>query len=182
MNYSGRKRHTAFRLPLTTFQGTKGTAWGFIVAGLACCTLCFSPAWAAKKPVKASQQEIVLSEKLRQRERQVAEKEEQLARREQELKSLEKEVDAKLERLLALQAEVKLKLDELKAVKDKRFKNLVKVYSSMSASKAAALLNQMDDQDALEIMKALKPDQVAKIMPKLDPEKAVRLSRELGLL
>ena len=50
----------------------------------------------------------------------------------------------------------------------------------MSSTKLAPLLNQMTDQNVTRILRAMKADQVAKIVPKLDSEKAVRVSRLLG--
>ena len=60
------------------------------------------------------------------------------------------------------------------------FKNLIKVYSTMSATKLSPLLNQMTDENVARILRAMKADQVAKIVPKLESEKAVRVSRLLG--
>lgn len=134
------------------------------------------------KPVAASPDELRLSAQLRDREKALLAKEEALARRSAELAELEKRVGEELARLIKLQEELKLKLAELTAVKDKNFKELIKIYSTMSASKVAPLLNQMDDADALEILRGLKADQVAQIIPKLNQAKAVRLSRMLGLM
>lgn len=134
------------------------------------------------KPVAASPDELRLSAQLRDREKALLAKEEALARRTAELAELEQRVGAELARLIKLQEELKLKLVELTAVKDKNFKELIKIYSTMSASRVAPLLNQMDDADALEILRGLKADQVAQIMPKLNQAKAVRLSRMLGLM
>jgi len=50
----------------------------------------------------------------------------------------------------------------------------------MSASRLAPLLNDMEDAAVTRILKAMKSDQVAKIIPKLDQDKAVRVSRMLG--
>lgn len=136
---------------------------------------------AKNKPVQVSAQEMSLAETLKSREKALLEKEEELNRREKELAALKKDVDEKLDRLLALQKGLKETLAELKSVKDKRFKNLIKVYSAMSASKVAPLVNDMEDDDAVEILRALKAEQVAKIIPKIDREKAIRLSRMLGL-
>lgn len=136
----------------------------------------------APKPVSASPDELRLSAQLRDREKAVLAKEEELSRRSVDLAEMEQRVSAELARLIKLQEELKLKLAELTAVKDKSFKELIKVYSTMSASKVAPLLNQMDDSDALEILRGLKADQVAQIIPKLNQAKAVRLSRMLGLM
>lgn len=135
-----------------------------------------------KKPVQASQEEISLVNQLRERGKILAAREQELTQKAEELNVRQAEIDEKLTRLITLQNELKVKLEELKSIKDKRFFDLVKVYGAMSPSKVAPLLNQMADEEALEILKAMKTDQVAKIMPKLDQGKAVRLSKLLGLL
>ncbi len=146
-------------------------------------TLLVSPAMAAdKKAVKVSAQEIALSGTLREREAAIVAKEKELATKEEELKALEKEIEAKIENLLVVQQELKGKLEDLKTEKDQRFRNLIKVYSTMSASKVAPLLNKMTDDEAVEILKAMKADLVAKIIPKLNQDKAVRVSKLLGMM
>ena len=151
-----------------------------------CCLvlpLLCSPGFAfQKKPVTASREEIDMSGPLREREAALEQKEKELAQKEQELVALQQEVDEKLDRLITRQQELNKTLAELKAIKDKQFKNLIKIYSAMSASKIAPLLNQMKDEEAVEILKAMKPEAVAKIIPKLDQDKAVRLSKQLGLI
>ena len=42
------------------------------------------------------------------------------------------------------------------------------------------LLNQMTDDNVAQVLRAMKPEQVGQIMPKLDSEKAVRVSKLLG--
>lgn len=135
-----------------------------------------------QEPVKATPQEISAAGDLRAREVAVAAKEKELAVKEQEFADLQKELDAKLEKLIALQNDLKVQLDELKTVKDQRFRNLINVYTAMSASKVAPLLDKMEDSEAAEILKAMKPDAVAKILPKMNKDKAVRLSKDLGVL
>ena len=52
----------------------------------------------------------------------------------------------------------------------------------MSATKVEPILKKMDDPTVTEILRAMKPDQVAKILPKLEQKKAVNVSRLLGML
>lgn len=143
-----------------------------------------SPSIAAKKkkPVKATAQEIAQSGSLEERQKAISEKEKELEQKEQDLLALKKELDEKLTRLIKLQNEIKSKLADLKTIKNKDFNNLVKIYSSMSASKVAPLLNKMEDDEAVEILKAMKAELVAKIIPKLNQDKAVRISKQLGLI
>ena len=149
-----------------------------ILSGLLFCSV--SPLWAADKPVTVSRVNMELAASLQEREKAVNAREKELVLREQRNKDLQKEIDIKLARLTTLQQEISEKLAELKKVQDADFKNLIKVYSTMSSTKLAPILNQMTDQNVARILRAMKADQVAKIVPKLDSEKAVRVSRLLG--
>jgi flagellar motility protein MotE (MotC chaperone) len=140
------------------------------------------PAFTEQKtPVKLSPQEITVSASLKEREDALAAKEKALAEKEKELNALNKEVDEKFTQLNALQEELKGQLGRAGAGKDKEFKNLIKIYSVMSASKVAPLLDKMEDGEVVEILRAMKAEAVAKIIPKLTQDKAVRVSRLLGL-
>ncbi len=135
---------------------------------------------AEQKPVRVGPGEIEYAASLQAREQAVAAKEKELARREEQLAAVQKEVDARLARLVTLQRELQNRVASLQQVADKDFKNLIKVYSAMSATKLAPLLNEMDDDAVTRILRAMKVDQVAKIIPKLDQDKAVRVSQQLG--
>lgn len=134
------------------------------------------------QPVRASQEELAHSTRLRDQERELAAREERVLLREQQLAELEQSLEQELERLLELQREARETLDSLTAVKEQAFRDLIRVYSAMRPTRVAELLNQMSDRDALEILRGLKTDLVADIIPRLEQAKAVRLSRQLGLL
>jgi flagellar motility protein MotE (MotC chaperone) len=149
-----------------------------ILAGLLLCNV--SPLWAVDKPVAVSRDNMELAASLQEREKVITARENELVSREQRNKDLQQEIDVKLARLSTLQKEISEKLAEIKKVQDADFKNLIKVYTTMSSTKLSPLLNQMTDQNVAQILRAMKADQVAKIVPKLDSEKAVRVSRLLG--
>jgi len=155
---------------------------GLVLGGLLASAIPFVSGQTGRKPAGADQEEISLVSELREREKALAAKEKELVQKEEELNLLQGETDAKLTRLIALQGELKITLAALTAVKEKQFRDLIKIYTAMSPSKVAPLLNQMADEEALEVLRGLKTDQVAKIMPKLEQDKAVRLSRLLGVL
>lgn len=134
-----------------------------------------------KSPVKLTPQEISSAVGLKEREDALAAKEKALAEKEKELAALKKEVDEKFTQLNALQEELKGQLGGAGKGRDQQFKNLIKIYSAMSPSKVAPLLDKMEDDEAVEILRAMKTEAVAKIIPKLTQAKAVRVSRLLGL-
>jgi len=132
--------------------------------------------------VKASTLDLAVAPKLAARELAVRIKEKDFVEREKDLAEAEKRVDGKLERLIKLQAKVESELLELKQVRNKNFKSLIKTYSAMSPSKVAPLLDRMEDGKVVTILRAMKSENVAKILPKIDPDKAVRVSLALGLI
>lgn len=132
-------------------------------------------------PSRLTPQEISVSAKLKEREDALAAKEKAMAEKEKELAALNKEVDEKYTKLNTIQEELKGQLGGTGKGKDQQFKNLIKIYSAMSPSKVAPLLDKMEDVEAVEILRAMKTDAVAKIIPKLSQDKAVRVSRLLGL-
>jgi flagellar motility protein MotE (MotC chaperone) len=139
-----------------------------------------APCHGEDKPVRASTAEVNVATSLKVREEAVAAREQELDRRARELALIQQDVDAKIAEMLALQKTITEKLAEVRAEQDVEFKNLIKVYSTMSASKVAPLLNEMEDGNVTKILRAMKFDLVAKIIPKLEPDKAVRVSALLG--
>ncbi|TBV82768.1 MAG: MgtE protein [Desulfobulbaceae bacterium] len=137
---------------------------------------------AQNNPVRATQEELAHGARLRDQITELEVREQIIVRREQELSEFEQEVKQELKRLLALQEEIKLTLAELSVIEDQAYRELIRIYSTMRPSKVAELLNEMTDDDALKILRGLKSDLVANILPRLDQDKAVRLSRKLGLL
>lgn len=140
------------------------------------------PAFTEEKPpVKLTPQEISGAAGMKEREDALAAKEKAMAEKEKELSALNKEVDEKYTKVNAIQEELKGQLGGAVKGKDQQFKNLIKIYSAMSPSKVAPLLDKMEDVEAVEILRAMKTEAVAKIIPKLGQDKAVRVSRLLGL-
>jgi flagellar motility protein MotE (MotC chaperone) len=133
-----------------------------------------------KKPVNVQEKEIEIAASLKIREKAVAAREKELDKKQKDYNEIKKDVDEKLKQLKALQKDLESKLAEMKQRKDKSFKNLLKVYAAMSATKLAPILNKMDDKDVTDILRGLKTDQVSKIIPKLNQDKAVRVSLKLG--
>lgn len=135
-----------------------------------------------QKPVKIDKMDFSVAQSLKEREESVRLLEVSVKKDREEIDAVKKDVDAKLARIIKLQQELKEQLAELNMTNDAQFKNLIKIYSAMSASKAAPLLNKMEDVTVVQILRAMKTDLVATIIPKLDPDKAVSVSKKLGML
>lgn len=136
-----------------------------------------------QQPIKAiTPEDVAKAFNLKDRETALVAKETELAKREQVQAQVQKELDEKLARLATMQTEIKDQLAAIKGAQTQEFTNLIKVYSTMKASKVAPLLDSMDDPSVVKIFRAMKTDQVAQIMPKLKQEKAVSVSQSLGML
>jgi flagellar motility protein MotE (MotC chaperone) len=62
------------------------------------------------------------------------------------------------------------------AVKDEKNVQLKKLYESMSAKDAAAVLTEMNNTDILQILTLLQPETQAEILSKLEPKRAAELT------
>jgi hypothetical protein len=60
--------------------------------------------------------------------------------------------------------------------REKKIKQLAKVYERMNASSVASIVTNMSDQDAVEILSRMNPRNAAKVLAALDPEKAAEFS------
>lgn len=64
-------------------------------------------------------------------------------------------------------------LREIKQAKDSK---IGETYSKMKDSKSALILENLPTKNALEILMALKPQELGKILAKMDPKKAAALT------
>lgn len=136
-----------------------------------------------QQPIRAiTPADVAKALELKEKEAALAAKEAEITKREETQALVQKEIDEKLARLATMQSELKDQLAAIKGAESAEFTNLVKIYSTMSPSKVAPLLDSLDDPAVVKIFRAMKTDQVAKIMPKLKQEKAVTVSQGLGLL
>lgn len=78
-----------------------------------------------------------------------------------------------------LEKEVK-KLQKTKADTKTDTTTLVKTYEQMSPKAAAAVISAMSDEEALKILRNLKPATLAPVLEKMTPEKAAALSESLS--
>ncbi len=109
--------------------------------------------------------------------RQEAEK---IEARKKELALLEQRIKEQIAVLKDLENTIDEKLKKIEIINTKRFKLLVKAFSEMRPTKAAALLLNMDQNRALKILSQLKSSQVASILSAMPPEKAAALSEALS--
>ena len=103
-------------------------------------------------------------EKISQLETQISDKNKEIQRAELEQNRLQKEIDD----VVSGQTEGK------RALKD-----IIKTYESMSAKKAAPIITQMNDDEALKILSSIKADSLAAIMENMNAKDAAKYTQLL---
>jgi flagellar motility protein MotE (MotC chaperone) len=133
-------------------------------------------AQAKKQPTPSLPRVLSLLEKERQtlqtREQAVATKEEQL-------QVLKGEVEARLRELNAIQQRAMEFLEEEKRMQGEQNRHLVATLEAMPPDRAGKLLEKMDDEVAVQLLRRIKGKEAGAILSLLTPEKAARLSQLL---
>lgn len=103
-----------------------------------------------------------------------------ITEKDEKIKELEEKLKASEERLQVVQGELdQLKADQ-KASEEEEKKALTKevsdLYSTMTASKAAPILSNLENQEAVAILAEMDNRKRSQILAKMDPKKAAELS------
>lgn len=107
---------------------------------------------------------------LNQKEKEVEEKLKNLAAKEEAFKTLQTEEKKRLKNLIEENESI------LREIKQAKGSKIGETYSKMKDSKSALILENLPTQNALEILMVLKPQELGKILAKMDPKKAAALT------
>ncbi len=116
---------------------------------------------------------------LRQKKLDLQKKNESLEKEEQDLDFLRQEMDNKVKILKDLQRSLEGPVKKRKYQEQARLQHLAGVYGSMEPSRAAALLDKMDEDTVTKLFSIMKSKKVAPILAKMSPDKAARISAYL---
>lgn len=122
---------------------------------------------------------------LEESENKVIELEADIKDREARITQLEGQLETKdidIERAQLEKERLQQEIEELRAIRDENkraFKDIIKTYETISAKKAAPIISEMEDSEAVRILASVKPDTLASIMENMDPANAARMT---GLL
>lgn len=113
---------------------------------------------------------------------------EQIAVLQDEKENLEQKITQKDEEIEKLREEVRLQEEAMKKKeeeskvqeKDSELKQIAKTYESMSAKKAASIIEQLEINEAIRHISQLNNDTRAAILEKMDPEKAAQIVSRLA--
>lgn len=99
---------------------------------------------------------------------------------EEEITILQTRLEAKEEQIRVLKQDLQILEDE-ERTRAERKEKLISIYSEMAPFEAAPIIENMDRELALLILRNLRNDNTAAILTNLDPQTAAQLSKELEL-
>ena len=105
-----------------------------------------------------------------------AKKEKNLDLKEIELKTLAGEVDKKLTQLQDVRDELRRLLEKKNEVETQRIQALSKMYEKMEPARGAALLAELDQELAVQILSGIKSKMAGQLLGNMPEEKATKLS------
>lgn len=118
--------------------------------------------------------------KLIHKERQsLLNRETALASKEEQLRTLQKEAEDRLQELKALQLKVLEAVEEEKKIRSEHNRHLVATLTAMPPDRAARLLEKMEENVAIQILRNIKGKEAGAILAALPADKAARLSQQL---
>ncbi|WP_445488253.1 MotE family protein [Niallia sp. 03133] len=112
-------------------------------------------------------------------ETKLSDQKKQIAKLQSELEGSEKETEAVQLEKEKLQIELET-LQKDQEQTEKAFDDIVKTYETMTAKSSAAILGNMNEQEGLKILAALKPVTLAPILEKMEPAKATKYTELLS--
>ncbi len=141
-------------------------------------------AMAQEVTPKEEQSVDAIKQSLRKREKELSEKEAELKKMEAELLPLKEEINTRMAELNDLQNSLTDKAKKLaekeKAMQDAKITHLVKLYSSMEAGKAAAILNKLNIETVVRILGNMKGKAAGGILAMMTPDKGAIISERLS--
>lgn len=112
-----------------------------------------------------------------EKERQaLAVKEAAAAAKEEQLGQIKHEVEGRLKELQALQQNLLDTIEEEKRIKGEHNRQLVATLQAMSPDRASKLMEQMDEEEAVRLLRRFPGKEAGAILSLLSPDKAARLS------
>jgi flagellar motility protein MotE (MotC chaperone) len=123
-------------------------------------------------------EEIALFKSLEERKKQLDVKEEELKKLEEELHKQKGELDTRMTKLEEIRTQIANQLQERVHTDGESVDKLVAFFSAMKPQKSADIMDALNEDLAVEVLKKMKKKDAAEIMNMLKSEKAQRLSEK----
>ena len=119
---------------------------------------------------------------LEKKRKELESKEEGLKQREERLHQLKAEIEERLEKLAQMEKKIEQLIALKKSKEDKELTKLAKVFEATPPEQAGPMFNRLDVKIAAKILVRMKGRNAGKIWGYVDPDQAVRISKELAKL
>lgn len=125
-------------------------------------------------------EELALFKSLDARKKELDSREAELKKLEEELHKQKVELDKKISQLDQLRGQIGNQLEEKVKVDQEQVDKLVSFYSNMRPQKAAKIIETLNEDLAVEVLRKMKKKEAAEIMNMLEPAKAQKLSERFA--
>lgn len=121
-----------------------------------------------------------LADSLKQKERDLDEREKALKKKEEYLEAIRKETATNLASIKDLYNKLEMKSAQAKQQREKDLAKWRSIYQSMPPEKAGPIIQGLETDLALELLSQMDPKKAAKILSTIQSQKAVELTKKLG--
>ncbi|MEE9273989.1 MAG: hypothetical protein V3V62_01600 [bacterium] len=135
---------------------------------------------APKGPTSNQRLTTLLLQELETKRRILLRREASIRREETRLNELRADIKKRFANLKQLEDRLKKVIEKAGAVKDERINHLVRAYTSMSPDAAAELINSLDINLAVRILRNMKVKKAGAILAVVQPRRAARISELLA--
>jgi flagellar protein FlbB len=97
--------------------------------------------------------------------------------KEQELKKLSDSLAVRIQQLQQARKEIEASLERKKAEDEAKFKKILKVYKSLRPEEAAALMDKLDEDMALELLNRMDTKTAVNLIPYLNQKRVLKWTR-----
>ena len=136
------------------------------------------PFISSEEKVTEQQELLKMDQKLTELKAEVKDREAAIS----DLKTNLEGKDQEIENLKLGKEQLEMQIDDLILAQEdgkRQFKEIVSTYETMSAKKAAPILTQMNDDEALKILSSIKPATLAAILEKMNATDAAKYTVQL---
>lgn len=125
-------------------------------------------------------EELTLFNKLEERRGELDKRETELKKLEEELQHQKVMLEEKMKALESLRTNIASQLDDRVKADETQVEKLVAMYSNMKPQRAAKILETVNEDLAVEVLRNMKRDKAADILNMLDSAKAQKLSEKFA--
>lgn len=127
-----------------------------------------------------SREEIDVLKTLDNRRTELETRSKRIEEREKEIDSRDREFISRITQLRELTGRLRAERDKDEKVKDDQIAQLANVYGSMNPPEAAALMEQLDIQIALQLIERMPEKRIAQVLALMHKDKALQLTKILS--